>query len=365
LPVLVGDVGGRFEGFGLTDVQHAYWLGRSGLFELGEVSTHLYVQFESVGFDVGRAEAALGVLVGRHEMLRAVVRGDGRQQVLESVPPVVIGVEDLSGLDVPAALSRVGSVREELSHEVRAADSWPLFEVRAQVLPGGVWRVHLSLDLLVADAGSVQILLEEWGRLYSDPGVVLPEIGCSFRDYVRALESVEGSAGFERAREFWRSRLGDIAPAPQLPVVSGGGVVPRFERRSFVLDDERWQRLRERAAGWGVTPSAVLATAYAEVLGVWSKSSRFTVNFTVADRWPLHADVGRLVGDFTSVLLVGADVSSPVGFVERVRGLQRQVWEGLEHRAYGGVRVLRDLAREFGAERAVMPVVFTSAIGRT
>ncbi|MER8043673.1 phosphopantetheine-binding protein, partial [Streptomyces sp. NPDC094032] len=35
LPVLVGDVGGRFEGFGLTDVQHAYWLGRSGLFELG------------------------------------------------------------------------------------------------------------------------------------------------------------------------------------------------------------------------------------------------------------------------------------------------------------------------------------------
>ncbi|MEU2233876.1 amino acid adenylation domain-containing protein [Streptomyces vietnamensis] len=29
------------------------------------------------------------------------------------------------------------------------------------------------------------------------------------------------------------------------------------------------------------------------------------------------------------------------------------------------MRVLRDLAREFGAERAVMPVVFTSAIGRT
>ncbi|MDF9817164.1 phosphopantetheine-binding protein [Streptomyces sp. SPB162] len=34
LPVLVGDVGGRFEAFGLTDVQHAYWLGRSGLFDL-------------------------------------------------------------------------------------------------------------------------------------------------------------------------------------------------------------------------------------------------------------------------------------------------------------------------------------------
>ncbi|MER8047166.1 amino acid adenylation domain-containing protein [Streptomyces sp. NPDC094032] len=308
----------------------------------------------------------MNVLVGRHEMLRAVVRGDGRQEILESVPPVVIGVEDLSGLEASVALGRVAEVRDGLSHEVREADRWPLFEVRAQVLGGGVWRVHLSLDLLVADAGSVQILLEEWGLLYADLGVVLPEIGCSFRDYVRALEGVEGSAGFERAREFWRGRLGGIAPAPELPLVSGGGGSGSgFVRRSFVLDGGGWARLRERAAGWGVTPSAVLAGVYAEVLGVWSKSSRFTLNFTVADRWPLHGDVGRLVGDFTSVLLVGADVSAPVGFVERVRGLQRQVWEGLEHRAYGGVRVLRDLAREFGAERAVMPVVFTSAIGRT
>ncbi|MFJ2938156.1 phosphopantetheine-binding protein, partial [Streptomyces sp. NPDC087219] len=40
-PALVPDPGGLHEPFGLTDVQHAYWLGRSGLFELGDVSTHL------------------------------------------------------------------------------------------------------------------------------------------------------------------------------------------------------------------------------------------------------------------------------------------------------------------------------------
>ncbi|MCF6526668.1 hypothetical protein, partial [Streptomyces sp. JJ36] len=33
------------------------------------------------------------------------------------------------------------------------------------------------------------------------------------------------------------------------------------------------------------------------------------------------------------------------------------------HRAFSGVRVLRELARREGAERAVMPVVFTSALG--
>ncbi|MDF9817162.1 yersiniabactin nonribosomal peptide synthetase [Streptomyces sp. SPB162] len=365
LPVLVGDVGGRFEAFGLTDVQHAYWLGRSGLFDLGQVSTHLYVQFESVGFDVVRAGLALDRLVGRHEMLRAVVRGDGRQQVLEVVPPVVVGLEDLSGVEGGVAAGRVAAVRDELSHEVRPADVWPLFEVRVQVLPGGVSRVHFSLDLLVADAGSVQIVLEEWALLYADPGVELAPLGCSFRDYVRALEGVESSEGFERARGYWLGRVGELAAAPELPLVGGSsGVVPWFVRRQFVLDQGRWGVLKERAASFGLTASAVLAAAYAEVLGVWAKSPRFTLNFTVADRWPLHADVNRLVGDFTSVLLVEADVSGCEGFVERARVLQRQVWEGLEHRAYGGVRVLRDLAREHGAERASMPVVFTSAIGR-
>ncbi|MCZ4103834.1 condensation domain-containing protein, partial [Streptomyces sp. H39-C1] len=345
-------------------MQHAYWLGRSGLFELGQVSTHLYVQFESADFDVVRARVALERLVERHEMLRAVVRGDGRQQVLEVVPPVVVGLEDLSGVEGVVAAGRVAAVRDELSHEVRPADVWPLFEVRVQRLPGGVSRVHFSLDLLVADAGSVQIVLEEWALLYADPGVELAPLGCSFRDYVRALEGVESSEGFERARGYWLGRIEDLPAAPELPlVVAPSGVEPRFVRRQFVLDGVRWGVLKERAASFGLTASAVLAAAYAEVLGVWSKSPRFTLNFTVADRWPLHADVNRLVGDFTSVLLVEADVSGSVGFVDRARALQRQVWEGLEHRAYGGVRVLRDLAREHGAERASMPVVFTSAIG--
>ena len=31
----------RYEAFPLTDIQQAYWLGRSGVFELGEVGARL------------------------------------------------------------------------------------------------------------------------------------------------------------------------------------------------------------------------------------------------------------------------------------------------------------------------------------
>ena len=42
LPLLVPDKGKRYEPFPLTDVQQAYWLGRSDVFDLGGVS---YIQF--------------------------------------------------------------------------------------------------------------------------------------------------------------------------------------------------------------------------------------------------------------------------------------------------------------------------------
>ncbi|SCE99441.1 non-ribosomal peptide synthase domain TIGR01720/amino acid adenylation domain-containing protein [Micromonospora viridifaciens] len=358
------DVSGRFEAFGLTDVQHAYWLGRSGLFELGGVSAHLYVEFESAGFDVARASWAFRCLVDRHDMLRAVVRADGRQQVLESVPDFEVEFEDLSGLPESAAWERVASVRQRLSHEVRPADVWPLFGVVAQVLPGGRWRVHVSFDLLVADAGSIQLLLDEWVRLYAEPDVVLAPVGLSFRDYVGALSRLEGSAAALRARDYWLGRLGSLPPAPELPLVAGGNAGGRFVRREFVLDRARWRALRSAAVAAGVTPSVLVAAAYAEVLAAWSKSRWFTVNVTVGDRLPVHPDVSRVVGDFTSLVLLEVDFRESRGFVERVRGLQRQLWRDLEHRAFGGVRVLRELARVHGVGRAVMPVVFTSVVGR-
>ncbi|WP_243711007.1 condensation domain-containing protein, partial [Actinomadura sp. KC216] len=347
--VLVVDEGGRFEPFGLTDVQHAYWLGRGGLFELGDVATHLYLEFESVEFDVVRAEGVLRRLVERHEMLRCVVRSDGRQQVLGEVGEVRVGFEDLSGLSVEDAGVRVAAVRDELSHEVRPADVWPLFEFRAQRLPGGVFRVHVSVDLLVADASSIRVLLGEWARLWVDVDAELPSLGLSFRDYVLSVGAVSEGAAVERAREYWLGRVESLAAAPELPLVPVvEGAATRFVRREFRLDGVRWGRLKEAAAGLGVTPSVVLLAAYAEVLGLWAKNPRFTVNLTVGERLPVHADVGNVVGDFTGLVLCEVDVSVGASFVERARAVQERLWEDLEHRGFGGVRVLRELARVHG-----------------
>lgn len=76
-------------------MQHAFWVGRSGVLELGSVANHGYYEIECKGLDLERLNWALQKLIERHDMLRAVVLPDGQQQVLKQVPFYQIQVLDL------------------------------------------------------------------------------------------------------------------------------------------------------------------------------------------------------------------------------------------------------------------------------
>ncbi|MFC5219026.1 non-ribosomal peptide synthetase, partial [Streptomyces coerulescens] len=204
--------------------------------------------------------------------------------------------------------------------------------------------------------------LSEWAALYADPECELPPIDVSFRDYCQAVASGQQD---ETARDYWLDRLDTLPAAPELPVVSREpGSPTRFVRRTHELSGERWRSLRRTAQARGVTPSVLLCAAYAEALALWAKEPRFTLNVTIGDRLPLHPHVERLIGDFTNLVLLEVDTESADTFVDRAQNVQRRLWQDLEHRAYGGVRLLRELARHHGPERAAMPVVFTSVLGQ-
>ena len=114
----------------------------------------------------------------------------------------------------------------------------------------------------------------------------------------------------------------------------------------------------------GVTPSVLLLSAFSTVVAQWSKQSRFTLNLTLFNRLPLHADVALLIGDFTSLTLLEVDVRAGGTLGDLARALQARLWEDLEHRYFGGVEVVREMNTRRGRQQAViMPVVFTSALG--
>ncbi|MET9484028.1 SDR family NAD(P)-dependent oxidoreductase [Streptomyces sp. NPDC006638] len=354
------------EPFPLTKLQEAYLAGRGGDFELGNVSTYLYVEVDLVRFDVRAAERALRRLVERHEMLRAVFDPAGGQRVLSRVPEYTIPVEDLRRLTAGEREQRLAAVREELRAQTFDTASWPLFIVRATRVDETVTRLHLGIDVLISDGGSSALLFQEWADLYHDPARALEGPGGSFKDHVLAMRAFGESEEIEPSREYWRSRAASLPPAPELPLAVRLGEVatPVFANRFTRVEPPEWERFKRNAAAAGVTASGAILTAYCQVLARWSKSPDFTVNVLVSHRSGLTGeDMSRTVGNFSSTSLLEVHVDETAAFKDVAARIQRQLILDMEHTAYTGLDVLRDLGRlDAGAGRARMPVVFNSTI---
>ncbi|MFK0117883.1 amino acid adenylation domain-containing protein [Streptomyces sp. NPDC090994] len=352
----------RHDPFPPTDVQLAYWLGRGEEFTLGGVGCHFYREYDIPGLDVARLEEAVNRLVARHEMLRAVFDTDGNQRILPDVPRFTIEVTDAGPDAGPDPDSARAALRDTWSHHVFDPGRWPLFSVAA-VRDGQRVRLAVGMDNLVLDALSILTCYAELSALYADPDAGLPPVDVSFRDHVLAARPDPGE--LEAAERHWDQRLDTLPAAPRLPLACDPADLarPRFARRTAVLDTAARRALEERARAHGVTPSAVLLTAYCEVLSRWSAEPDLTVNLTLFDRREAHPHITRVLGDFTSLVLVGHEHRPGEPWLTGARRTQRELWEALDHRSLSAVQVLRRLARRTGQADVTMPVVFTSALG--
>ncbi|MCX2968957.1 MULTISPECIES: non-ribosomal peptide synthetase [Streptomyces] len=365
LPSVEPDRAARHEPFPLADIQQAYLIGRHQGLALGGVSSHFYFEFEGPGLDVPRLTTALGQVVKRHGMLRAVVDADSRQRVRAHVPAPHIATTDLRAVSEEERTRALGDLRAELESQVLPADQGFPFDVRATLLPGDLVRLHVSFDLLFADTHGFLLLLHEWRRFYDEPEWSPAPLTLSFRDYLLAQQELQDGEAGARAAEYWRARLDALPPAPELPLAATPEELgrPAFVRHRTVLPAERWDAVRRSAARHGLDPSDVLLAAYCEVLRTWSKRQDFTVTLSLLNRLPLHPEVGQIIGDFLSPSLLAVSGDPRESFLERAAAVRRQRQEDLRHALHGGVRVLRDLTRARGDGRSVaMPVVFTNTL---
>ncbi|MFI9358439.1 amino acid adenylation domain-containing protein [Streptomyces lydicus] len=361
---LVADPAARHEPFPLTDLQQAYLVGRTDAFELGNVSTSFLVEIDVEETDLGRLTASFRHLVDRHDMLRAVVSRDGHQRVLAEVPDYRIATVDLRTCDDAERAGRLAEIHEEMRHQVFDTEVWPLFDIRATLLDARTTRLHLNFDALIVDGRSAGLLFQEWADVYRSGAPTRPAPALTYRDYVLAAAETDAA---QRAKSlaYWQARVASLPSAPRLPLRPGTPPrQPVFTHRTGRIEPAEWQRFKDHAAAAGISPSAALCTAYAQVLGAWSASPRFTLNLLAFNRRPLHEDVGRVIGNLSATTLLEVDAAPAEDFTSGARRLQNQLLADLEHGHVTGVEVLRELNRARGGTGlASMPVVFTSTIG--
>ncbi|MCL6754536.1 non-ribosomal peptide synthetase, partial [Nostoc sp. CCCryo 231-06] len=363
LPKIVPNPEGRYQPFPLTEMQQAYWLGRNDVFDLGNVSMHHYLELDAADLDIEQFNRAWNRLIQHHDMMRAIVLPNGQQQILAEVPLYEIQVLDLQEQHERTISSKLQVIRDRLSHQVLPLDQWPQFEIVATQFSDRHFRLHISLDGWCIDYWSSVKLFQDLSQLYNEPNQPLPNLEISFRDYVLATLALKDSPSYQSSLDYWLRRIPTLPPAPELPLANNPNSIinPHFKRLQSTLEPQTWQQLKQRGSQVNLTATGILLAAYAEILTLWSKHPKFTINVPSFNRLPFHPQVNEIIGECASFTLLEIDNSRQESFAVRAQQMQTQLWNDLEHELVSGVRVLREWtkAQEKASRAGTMPIVFT------
>ncbi|GAA4462941.1 hypothetical protein GCM10023189_40280 [Nibrella saemangeumensis] len=357
LPAALPDQENRYKPFPLADIQASYFAGRHLLPPNERVGCHSYLEFEVREADLARMESAWNKLVRHHDMLRTIILKNGQQQIQQETPHYNIQCYVFNDHCLDGHLQLV---REEMSHKHYGAGEWPLFDVRATV-HGDVTTFHVSIDSWITDGPSAFMLFQQWRQLYI--GGVEPEtISISFRDYMLASRKVEQHPLYKKHLAFWQSKLSTLKGGPALPYCKNSSVKNIAERirLEYNTDEQAWQNIKSAAQEMEVSPTTLLLTLFVNVLREFSSVNEFAIVLTTTSRLPLHVDVTKLFGPFTSTSIFYAVHDSSASLPNQAKAVQKQLWEDLDHSLVSGIAAMRAVSA--GTIAPAIPVVFTSLL---
>lgn len=344
--------------FPLTDVQMAYFLGRSSNQENKDVSTHVYFEM-GLKVKVENLQNVINTLIARHPMLRTIIMEDATQKTLEVIPYYNIPLSNIISLSKKEQDNLIFVKREELSHQNFAIGSWPMFEIKAFQLETDYLHLMINLDMLIADGHSINILKQEIFQLLQEPNKELPKLTRTFQDYIMAYKRFEKSELYLKSKEFWLKKIEEMPLSPQFPGVAEGVSKGRFKRKSYTFIKEEWSEIKRKIQKLDVTYSSYLCAVYGQILSYWCNQPSILMNLTIFNRIPFFEDINGIVGDFTSILLLGINLQDKVDFKEYVKYVQEELFLSIDNRYYDGVNVMREITR-VSSNKLVAPVVFTS-----
>ena len=346
-----------YEPFGLTDVQYAYWIGRSSSAELGGIPTHCYIETNSVTSDIAALENALNRLIAYQPMLRCRISDNGTQQIMESVPYRNIPCTDCISED--SFNEGIAALRKEMEGG-KVLFSGLTFDVRACRFGDRV-NLHFLFDAVIFDGRSIFIFLSSLFSLAQSPEKIPDRCDITFRDVATAVAKSKDSEKYNIDREKTLDRLSCLKKLPQFEIESGADKPHHISHHRITFGKDEWERFRSICLRKGITPNSALMELYAEMIAIWSNSCEFTLNLTTFDRSSekYQTELSGMIGDFTKLILVPVKLGNGSSFVSRVKELMRETARGMDHASFGTIETERAIAKEGGLRSFSFPVVFT------
>ena len=347
-----------YELFAMNNVQQAYYLGRGASFDLGNIGTHIYTESIYKELDVARLEVSLNKLIERHLSLRTIFTDKGQLHLAE-VPYIKIPYYEFTSFD------ELLSIRNKLAHKVYDPGTFPIFDFVVSKL-GNEYILHISIDGLIMDAMSFTIFFKEWRCLYNDIEYKLPELKLSYRDYIIEHEKIRESKLFYQARKYWGNKADLYQLDLKLPILKEAHEVKdsTFARVTKTITNSIWNQVLEKALNLNISPTALLLCVYGKVLSYWSAQNKVTINLTLFNRLPLHAQIHDILGDFTVLELFNYSDSQTDSIKKVLSNCHDELLNDIDHNLFDGIDLQRLLRKKYGlsSNDIISPVVLTSIL---
>ncbi len=334
------------ENFPITDIQAAYLVGRNKAYLYGGIGCKIYAEFMTKFTDYDKFLKAVDQLIQRHEMLRVKVSKEGKQVYLEELAENPVCVYDLSHKSQKEKDNVRKEIREKLQFKQYDPEKDALFDIGLCILNESEGILYLSLDMLLGDFVSIDIVVKDLEKLYEEEK--LEPLTITFRDFImyknREKETMQFCSSYENDKNYWMNRIDTLPAEPELPKEEQFDIIQtgRFYHKEYLVSNEYWKIVEQLSRRYSVTPTSVILAVYSLVLGRWSKNKDFLINITTLNRPAVHNQIDKIIGDFTTTTLFEVKNSKNLSFVDNVRAVQEQLFEDLEHNLFNGVGYLEN-----------------------
>lgn len=355
----------HFEPFSVTDIQASYIVGRNKAYSYGGVGCKVYAEFLTGFTNEEMFLQAVNALVKRHAMLQVRINQERKQYFLQEFSKIPVRVYDKTNAGLEEQKTIKKRLREELQFKQYDPQKDALYELVLCILNSREAILYLSLDMIIGDFVSLDILVKDLERLYA--GETLEPLAITFRDYIvyqeKQKKSMEYQNRYQADKKYWLDRIEQLPQEPKLPKAEREEQISTgtFYHKEYLVERNTWDKIVQLSKEYAVTPSSVILTIYGEVLKRWSQNKNFLINITTLSRPEVHQQISEILGDFTTTTLFEIGKTEKGTFFDMVKANQNRLFEDLSHNTYNGVEVIRELKRR--NRETMIPYVFTSTLG--
>ncbi|HEX9984879.1 MAG TPA: non-ribosomal peptide synthase/polyketide synthase [Thermoanaerobaculia bacterium] len=284
-------------------------------------------------------QAAFDAIIERHEVLRTRFStfGDEAIQQIGAAEPLPLQFVDLTQLDAAdreTAVQRLA--QEEAARPFDLARDLMLRAVLLQ-LAEEEHVLLFTMHHIASDGWSVDVLIGEFAALYRAcvHGEVSPlaPLPIQYADYAAWQRTQLQGEAYERHVDYWRVQLAGVPPVHSLPLDKPRPAQQRFEGGTVerTLDRQLVAQLEELGHGHRATLFMVLQSAFALLLGRWSRGNDIVIGSPIAGRE--HRDLDPLIGFFVNTLVLRTRLSETQSFHALLEEAKQTALDAYAHQA--------------------------------